>query len=233
MTYRMRDGSEVEDPRLGRLVQFDERSRGFGIAARVSDLPIKPKGWSVRWWLDQRREGACVSFAQHHDAVASPARSYFPSVAVAERLAMERYQEMKRIDPWPGEDYDGTSVLAGAKVMQSLGYFKEYRWAFSLDDVLRALSNEGPVILGTNWYEGMYDVDAEGYVHPTGEVVGGHSFLLSSVSPGYKRVRIWNSWGADWGFNGRANLSFDSLEQLLHESGEALVPVDRQIVLAT
>jgi hypothetical protein len=226
---KMRDGTEVLDPRLGRLRSFDPRSRGFGIAERVEDKPIRTRGWSVRHWLNQQTEGACVSFAWHHEALAVPARAVFPSDEAAEQEAFFRYNLMKHVDEWPGVDYDGTSVLAGAKVMRSVGYFDEYRWAFSLDDVLRALSNEGPVVLGTNWYEGMFDPDADGYLRVEGELAGGHAYLLSSHSVGHQRVTVWNSWGRDWGRTGRGYISYDDLERLLHEQGEACIPMGRHV----
>jgi hypothetical protein len=40
--------------------------------------------------------------------------------------------------------------LAACKAAQRAGY----RWGFGLDDTLQALQN-GPVMLGTRWYEGM------------------------------------------------------------------------------
>src|SRR5436189_70085 len=73
-----------------------------------------------------------------------------------------------------------------------------YRWAFSLDDVLHAVSQVGPVVIGCNWYEGMMEPDSTGIVHPTGDVVGGHCVLVRGVAVKREWVRFRNSWG-DWG----------------------------------
>jgi hypothetical protein len=72
------------------------------------------------------------------------------------------YWEAQKIDRWPGGAYpgaephmEGSSVLAAVKVAKRLGYIEEYRWAFGIEDVKKAISEIGPVILGVPWYEGI------------------------------------------------------------------------------
>jgi len=217
----------MSDIRLGRIKRFDERSRGYDVAPLVAELPIVSKGWSVRHWLDQGQTPHCVSFAWHHELMALPKRVEFASDLAADNMAHQRYYDMQKLDEWAGEDYDGTSVLAGAKLMRQLGYLDNYRWAFSLTDALRALSYEGPLVIGINWHEDMYDPDAKGFLRDTGEVVGGHALLVSSVSAVYKHVTVWNSWGRSWGNEGRAFLTWNAFGRLLADEGEACVPVGR------
>jgi len=69
--------------------------------------------------------------------------------------------------------------------------------------------------------------DAGGYIHSTGQVLGGHAICAIGVSVTRRYVTLLNSWGNDWGQGGRALLSFDDLEQLLAAGGEACVPVHR------
>lgn len=229
---RLKGGHETQDPRLDRVPQWDEANRQYPLRAVVpsTQLPARGRGWSVKHWLDQGQEGACVSFAWHHEALALPKRAVFGDDAEATTRARERYRVMQTVDEWPGEDYEGTSVLAGAKVMQQLGYFDEYRWAFSVEDIILALVHEGPVVLGVDWYEGMYDPDDRGFLNITGSKVGGHAILCSSVSMSARRFTLWNSWGQGWGMNGRAYVRFEDMQALLNMGGEACVPVGRRVV---
>lgn len=227
---QLRGGYTAEDPRLDRVPQYDERSREFPISAVVEGKTPRSRGWSVRHWLDQQQEGACVSFAWHHEALALPKRARFASDDEAEAYARGRYHEMQQVDEWAGEDYEGTSCLAGAKVMQGIGYYDAYHWAFSLEDIILAIGYEGPVVMASNWYRGMYAPNAAGYLRPEGDIVGGHCYLLSSVSASYRRVTVWNSWGKDWGREGRAYIDFDDLDMLLHNQGEACLPIGRHAV---
>ena len=153
--------------------------------------------------------------------LASTRRPLGRSQAALQSLAQEIYHDAQKLDEWPGEDYSGTSVLAGMKAATALGLVKTYRWAFGLQDVLHALSWVGPVEIGVNWYTGMFSTDGEGFLHATGKVEGGHCTLLSGINPDAATVTITNSWGSGWGRNGQALLSWDDLDLLLR-GGEAV-----------
>mgnify|MGYP006891290300 CR=1 FL=1 len=66
------------------------------------------------------------------------------------------YNEAQKIDQWPGEDYDGTSVRAGAAVLKSKGYISGYNWAWDVETVVNALLTLGPVVVGTWWTYDMF-----------------------------------------------------------------------------
>lgn len=230
---KLKNGVDTKDVRLDRLVQFDERSRAFPIRATVTQASPRSYTWRVNNWLDQGNEGACVGFGWGHELSARPV--VVPNIT--DQFAKERiYWAAQALDEWDGGSYpgaspvyEGTSVLAGAKAIQNLGYMTEYRWAFGLADLRMALGYKGPVVLGLNWYEGMMDTDKEGRISPTGEMVGGHCILAYSNSEKSKRIRLWNSWGHSWGQDGSCWISFDDLDKLLHEDGEACVPVRRSV----
>jgi len=220
---KLRGGFRTTDKRLDRIPQFDERSRNFPIRALV---PKKQRSytWSCKAWLDQGREGACVGFAWAHDLNARP-----KIIAVDNSYARGIYTSAQKIDEWAGEAYEGTSVLAGAKVVSNIGYMTEYRWAFGLDDLILAVGYAGPAVLGLNWYEGMFQPDTKGFLKPTGRLAGGHAILCHSVNVKEKYFKLHNSWGQDWGVNGECFISFEDMDRLLHEQGEACVPVVRTI----
>ena len=157
MTTRLRDGTEAGDPRLGRLIQFDKRSRSYPIRTLVEGKPLRSYTWRVGVWLDQGAEGSCVGHAFAHELCARPV------VTMVDHDYARRwiYFEAQKIDPWPGgmypggsPQYEGTSILAGAQVCQSLSHFVEYRWGFSLKDLLLAIGYAGPAVLGVDLVRG-------------------------------------------------------------------------------
>lgn len=207
---------------LDRLEQFDEASREFSIRKRlVPDAPLRSFIWDASVWLDQGQEGACVGFSFGGKLSADPID--FPNIT--DDSAREIYNKAKTLDSIPGEDYSGTSVLAGAKAVKKLypEIAKGYRWAFSLEDVIRTLGYVGPVVLGINWYQGMFEPNREGIIYTDGPIMGGHAIMARGVDVDNKLIRLRNSWGKNWGVQGDCFISFDSLDMLLRERGEACI----------
>lgn len=212
----------MTDRTLDRIPQFDIRSRGYSIRPLLTTNQPRSYTWGINVTLDQGTEGACVGFAWAHEHAAHPVIR--PASA---ELALSIYHAAQKIDPWPGENYSGTSVLAGAQVMQHNGALREYRWAFNTLDALTAISRHGPAVLGIGWREGMWDTDSNGYIHATGRIVGGHAILARGVNVKNKTVTLRNSWGPGWGRNGDALLSWDDFDALLQDDGECCIPVLR------
>lgn len=183
--------------------------------------------------LDQGREGACVGFGWVADALATPTAVNLARLRGGawepEAFAKEIYRNAQRIDEWEGENYEGTSVLAGAKAMGIAGLIKEYRWAFSIDDVIDAVLVKGPAVLGIPWFSGMYEAPG-GVLSVTGNVVGGHCITAvgyhKATDGSEDSIILQNSWGSDWGTNGLARIKISELARLLKE-GEACIPTRR------
>jgi hypothetical protein len=122
----------------------------------------------------------------------------------------------------------GASVLAGAKVALQRGLISGYRWAFGIDDVIDTLVSKGPVVLGINWYESMYQTDLAGKVRMNGSLVGGHCILASGYIQDHPQWRgdwiQWvNSWGPSYGVNGVGYIAVPDLTALLKQNGEACI----------
>jgi len=212
------DGTEVSDSRLGRLKHFDERSRAFPVRAVIEEKKLRSFTWRCLPNFDQGREGACVAFGIGHELAARPSEvegiNYDGLIAI--------YHEAQRTDPWEGGSYpgaspryDGTSVLAGVKVVQKQGYFSEYRWAFTFRDLQLGIGRNGPCVIGVDWRTGMFDTDSNGFIHATGQVEGGHCTLLRGVNIKEKYFLGRNSWGAGWGQGGDFKISFADMEKLM------------------
>lgn len=215
----------MPDYGLGRLEAPDARDEAFPLRALLPAAP-SPRThkywWPSGWWGDQGALPWCVAYSWRHWVEDGPVAAPGHPSDVELRDA---YHWMQLNDEWPGTDYDGTSVRAGAKFWQERGVIGEYRWAWTLDTVVQALLEAGPVVLGTNWYSGMFTPDRDGIIRPTGSLAGGHAYLANGVNVDRNLVRIKNSWGRSWGRRGYAWLPFGSLERLLIEDGDACMPL--------
>lgn len=219
------------DRRLDRLPEFDARNFQHPITALLPlEAKYKPRSytWRCKSWLDQGQEGACVGFAFTHELAARPAEV----IGLENDHARKVYKTAQTLDIWPGENYEGTSVLAGAKAIMQLypKAYQGYKWAFNMNEVIQTLGYFGPIVLGINWYTGMFSPDADGYIKVKGSIAGGHAILANAINVRKERIHLRNSWGKDWGKNGGCYISFSDLERLLSENGDACVPVGRGIV---
>ncbi|HEU4542995.1 MAG TPA: C1 family peptidase [Jiangellaceae bacterium] len=210
---------------LGRLPQPDARNLNYPIRTLLPTRQPRSYTWRVGVNLDQGSEGACVGFGWAHELAARP-------VVVAEvsnQLGFDLYREARRLDQWSGEDYEGTSVIAGAKTCLRRGHMSEYRWAFTEPDLALAVGYKGPVVLGLNWYSGMFWPDYDGFLQPTGRLEGGHCILAYSINVKRGFYRLWNSWGHGWGDLGTAKITRDDMAGLLAEEGDACIPIRTRI----
>lgn len=198
--------------------RHDPRSRAYPATA---GLPTTPRSytWGCGAWLDQGREGACVGHGWAHEIAARPK---VHAVTSADAFAL--YRKAQTLDEWPGEDYEGSSVLAGAKAVVQAGFIKSYAWCFGIDDVVLTIGRRGPVVLGVPWLSDMFEPDADGFIHATGGEIGGHCLLARGVNLPGQYVTLRNSWGRDWGRDGDCRISFNDLEVLLLQGGEACIP---------
>jgi hypothetical protein len=216
----------------------------------VADLKPRSYSWSVPFHLNQQNEGACVFHGVVHEAVARPKPVDFrwhplPEWAtysralqgkvgatnqdIAQRFAFEGYDECRRNwDEWPGMGYSGTSAAAGAKVAQISNLIGEYRWATTVQDFVTGSSRHGPGCFAIDWWTGMMRPDSDGFIHPTGQVEGGHQILAMSYAAqrfGRPAVGLWQSWGdmPIWW------MYVDELEEVVASNGEMVIPTARSL----
>ena len=211
-------------PAFGRLPAPDPRDREYRMS---TILPPRPeRRWRYYWssWFgNQGEESSCVGFAWTHFLQAAPVHQ---TGIDWEPYASFIYRQAQFIDEWPGENYDGTSVRAGAKYLQSEGFITEYRWAWNATDIVRAVLDVGPVVVGTAWYDSMMYPEGGHFPEIGGSVVGGHAYLIDGANLDRQVVRCKNSWGRDWSMNGRFWLTFNQLEFLMGRDGEAALAME-------
>jgi hypothetical protein len=235
-------------PMFGRLPAHglgNDRDAEHPMRAALMDAPVvlpKTKYWAFfNEALNQWYTGTCVGHGGEGWLLAGPIiqkrKGAFPD-------AYALYRRAIAVDEWTENDAEinlessllvfGTSVRALFKVLQELGYVREYVWAQTLTDIQEFVSLKGPVVIGVNWYEGMMATDVDGYLNLTGRVAGGHCVLVIGVDNVKRRFRILNSWGKWWGQSGRAWVRFEDMERLVfHEGGEAAAGIETRIPLTT
>jgi len=230
--------SKDQERKLDWRPHHDNRSKDYPIRSLINQISfdLKRINWEEGTVLDQGREGACVGFAWMGELLAEPkAPEVQPSEALGNAIASSYYKRAKKIDQWPGEEYEGTSVLAGAKIMKEEGFIDSYRWCFGIEDIRDAVLTTGPVVIGIPWHSGMYSTGRGGLVKVSGSNVGGHALVITGYDPfmeingrRYEVFRWRNSWGSDYGVDGSGYIKYNDLEKLLKKSGEACVPIGRK-----
>lgn len=232
---------------LGRLFTPDTRDTGY-LMRRLLAPPSTPiptrKTWPFRIVpYDQGSTGTCVGHAWTHFLACAPMQTV-KGVATPYEL----YREIVKIDEWAENDAEatgpdsglqfGTSVRAGAEALKTRGHLGSYLWAFNLREAVEWVLTRGPVVMGTNWYDSMMNVNAEGYVKISGSVSGGHAWLLRGVNNKQGIAECVNSWGDRWGVNqkgkierprGHFLITLEDLERLIHENGEACSTVETKL----
>ena len=206
---------------LGRHVEHDPRSFAFPAPSTAPLKSITHKHFGAV--LDQGQVGSCTGNAMAQALNTAPLHK---GVFYTEADALRLYSEATKLDSAPGSyppDDTGSSGLAVAKAAKAEGLIGSYTHAFGLDHALAAVM-AGPVICGTNWYDGMFTPGAHGLVTISGAVAGGHEWALIGVDVPNRLVVCLNSWGAAWGDKGRFRLSWDTFSRLLDEQGDVTVP---------
>jgi hypothetical protein len=226
---------------LGRRAKKDERDYVvWQTPLRVAASERTTRFWYMGGaWLDQNGFPHCVGYSWTHWIEDGPVQQ--PNITGDNDYADELYSRCQQVDEWPGEDYEGSSVRAGAKVLTSRGVLNGYYFAFDIESVKLNVLERGPVVLGTTWYRSMFTpkkYDDRTYVCEVNESsgsAGGHAYLLNGISltkeiggeTGFFRLK--NSWGRDWAFDGRCFISIEDVAKLLEDDGEMCIATERQV----
>jgi hypothetical protein len=211
---------------LGRKVEHDPMSRAFAFTPRHATTVVTKTWRRYGAVLDQGNLGSCTGNAMVHALNSKPLHVKGTTVW-KQPTAVMIYSAGTALDEfsgsYPPED-TGSSANGVCKAAINMGLITGYRWAFGFDHALETLMS-GPVMIGTNWYDGMFYPNDRGFVSPSGQVAGGHEYLLVGVNTERKHLIFQNSWSDLWGVKGRFYMSYDSLKRLLAEQGDAVIPV--------
>jgi hypothetical protein len=214
---------ESTDPRLGRHVVHDERSRAFGLTPAVDKATWRTKSIRIYDPVPNPNQvlGDCTGCAK--SMMMNAAGNRVTGVVLNLKDADRIYSLATTLDPFPGSyppDDTGSSGLGAAKAAVKLGIGGAYSWIFNgADGVVQAVMAGHVVNVGTRWDERMFDQDAHGFVTPGGAVAGGHEWTIHGydLTKDALRGRCW------WGDFRDFWIKRTHLDELLADDGDAHV----------
>lgn len=203
---------------LGHVPTHDESDFQYPMSPHLGDIDGDPmtqtQVYALGPILDQGDSQSCVG------------HSWTLFVTSAPRLTAPGpdpyriYHKAQLLDDTPGQEptYYGTSVRAGAKAMQQDKWIKgDYVWAEDVRVLWKFILTRGPVVLASDWYEGMNKLDKDGFANLSGGRMGGHCYFCYGVSSDDHAFVCANSWGKKWGLDGAFLLRYDDVRQLFFQ----------------
>lgn len=229
----------IPAPLDGRDFRFLMRAAVPQIIEATAKPKARTRPYNLGPQLDQGQTPQCVGYSCRGFLDAAPIMSKEhegPSATEIYHLAQAR-------DEWPGENYDGTSVRGGMKALQDAKQINNYVWGQTVEEAIAWMNGGyGTVVVGTNWYSEMSDVDNKGFMREPAPSLttplGGHAWLWVWYDAKKKGILMRNSWGHDYGWpmhddptklSGTAYLTIDLATRLLREDGECAAPTQVKI----
>lgn len=216
----------------GALPSWDTRNEDYPVAASL-DLGAAPidRAWPLTFGrINQGQAPKCVGGALGQDLSADPVPIPITHPGTMDNL----YNLAQKLDEWPGEGYDGTSLQAGLKAYKQFGFGGEYRWASNVEEIALSLGQLGPVILAGPWLTAMFTPDNSGQVRVAGTAgTIGHCYMLGESRVAPALFVIEQTWGPNWsrlpGPDGgwRATISWEDVRLLLRMGTQAAIITQR------
>lgn len=215
---------------LGRIINHDPRSRDYEYARTITTL--KAVDWDDNAPIsDQGQVGACVGFTcldlvNNHVFAGNRKAATGSTALLPNAKGLDFYHQATVKDGiagvYPPSD-TGSSGLGGAKGLKAEHFITSYTHTFSMTAFLAALQHQ-PVMVGTEWTQGMFDPDKTGLIRPTGAVQGGHEYGAFGYDPATQLILFRNHWGQGWSINGRFYMHAADFAKLLANQGDVIIP---------
>lgn len=218
---------EQTDPRLGRQVVHDPRSRRFAFTATATPRrDITLRVYNPR--PNPNQEIGCCTGVDA--AVKCNTRgNRIPGKILGMNDAVAVYSRATQLDPWQGSyppTDTGSSGLAACKASMEKGLITGYEWILTgTDGVYAALTEGRSVGVGTWWKSRMFEVDPQsGLIDASGSLAGGHQYTIVGYRKRYDAfigLCWWGTFGMDK--QGRFLIRRSDLAELLADDGDAHV----------
>lgn len=173
--------------------------------------------------INQGSEGTCVGHGTTNMMAGAPLTHMsfpdFADVKVAHDFARKLYFDITGDTTYQ----DGAYPRDAMDWCITKGYASAYYRLVDTDEIIDFLLNHGMVGFASPWFNSMWNIGSGGYprlpylkVDPSSGIAGYHWYVLSGIDRApddarEPRVRMWNSWGPDWGLNGCAAIAIDDL----------------------
>lgn len=174
--------------------------------------------------LDQEDTNHCVGFSGAQWGNTDPVNDNY-----TERDGHVIYYECKVFDGEPNEE-NGSVLRSLGKALKARGRISAYAFANSVDEGLEWVKTKGPLVVGTDWYDDMFNPDANGLVTALGPLVGGHAYLCNGFDADKDELLYINSWGRNWANDGHFRISLMDAKYLHSREGEIMVALELPIV---
>jgi hypothetical protein len=209
---------------LGRHIHHDDRSWAFPADRAEHITTVRHRGAGLP--LNQEAHTCCTAHALCAVLNSSPAQTNYP---LTESAAVRIYEEARRLTGATAvkEDVPGSSALMACKVSVRLGLISSYRHAFGIEHALGSLTL-GPVMSGFSWFNSFDHPDpSTGLVSISDDAIvrGGHEVLADGIDLDRELVWFCNSWGPEYGIDGRFCMTFETWAHLLANRGDVTVPL--------
>jgi len=168
--------------------------------------------------LDQMETQHCVGFSMAGFGINLPIYTPYTN-----EDGHEFYYMCKILEGEPTAEL-GCFIRSAAIVLKNLGLIDAYAFAPDVPSLLWWIVNRSPLMVGTVWTDEMNTPNSSNIISIGGRQLGGHAYLINEVKGDY--IRIQNSWGAEWGDNGKAYISITNFEKLFAAGGEAITTVE-------
>lgn len=219
----------VLPPRNTVLLPTYKYNWAYGFYANQTGDTCVANAWT-HFLTDSPRTHKIVDLDNHRPAWVGNWMLTYTSLQSSQRgfrgFLYDKAQTIDEFDDTPPQG--GTSVRAGAKALQAMGAIKSYHWAQSVDDIAYAVLTGNPVVVGTTWYNSMFNPDSKGrlVVDVASGVAGGHAWKIDGYNSTTKLFRMKNSWSINWGNKGFANINYSDIAMLLADNGEAAIALE-------
>ena len=227
MTIRLVEMHDIpfEDHRLGRHILHDPKSWEYQEdLPRMAASKLKDVQHRIYDPLPEpiQRVGCCTMVAECQMGNVKGNRKKGQILDMD--VAVQGYSLATKLDPYPGTyppTDTGSSGLSAAKAACQMGIATRYDWYFNMAALLTALQLH-PISFGGNWHYDMFRATTDRpLVHPTGEIAGGHQWIISGYRANAKLLvgECW--WGKEFGRTGRFYISEKDFGDLFAARGDA------------